>query len=77
MEAAKPSLWMNVPGMYGVSLYGRLELCLRAFELTRLKGFVLDLDPDAASLQVVRVSNAFPRTTSVHTISVDGVVDIR
>lgn len=78
MEAAKPSLWVPVPGMYGVSLstwpFGIVLEAHRAY--TFFKGFVIDMDLDAASLQIMRVSNAFPRVTSVHEITVDGVIDI-
>ena len=38
------------------------------------KGFIVDLDPDEISLQVVRVAKAFPGVETRHMITVDGVV---
>ena len=44
-------------------------------KLIDLKGFVMDLNPYTSSLQVLHVSNAFPRVKSVHKVTIDGVVD--
>lgn len=38
------------------------------------KGFVIEFDPDTTSMQVVRVSNAFPRVETTHVVTVDGVI---
>ena len=38
------------------------------------KGFVIEFDPDTTSMQVVRVSNAFPRVETTHVVTLDGVI---
>lgn len=43
----------------------------RDFWLTLSQGFVVDLDPVASCLHVVRVSNAYPRIETRHTVSVE------
>lgn len=39
--------------------------------LTLSQGFVVDLDPVASCLHVVRASNAYPKIETRHTVSLD------
>ena len=46
-----------------------------AAKLTDWKGFVVDLDLDTTSLQIMRVSIFVPGITSVHKVTVNGVIE--
>lgn len=76
IKGARPSLWVPIPDMYGVSILWVQDGSSIASAYNPIKGFVLDLDPTTCSLEMTRILNAFAKVRTTHKVTAEEIVDL-